>query len=87
MGIEITTTWPPTTKPSVPEHRRAPRARVASAEYAMEWDDELINGYKGGDARATRSCVNSRNIVVPIVNPDGFEARAGGWRTRAVTSP
>jgi hypothetical protein len=45
-----------------------------SGELAMEWAIELVNGYKKGDARATRVVRNARNIVVPIVNPDGFEA-------------
>ena len=40
----------------------------------MEWALELINGYKKGEARATNVVRNSRNIVVPIVNADGFEA-------------
>ncbi len=44
-----------------------------SGEHAMEWAYELINGYKSGAARATNIVRNSRNIVVPIVNPDGFE--------------
>ena len=53
----------------------------------MEWAYELINGYKAGDARATRIVQNSRNIVVPIVNPDGFNGsrsagEAGGRRRR-----
>ena len=45
-----------------------------AGELTMEWALELINGYKKGDARATRIVKNSRNIVVPIVNADGFEA-------------
>ena len=45
-----------------------------AGELTMEWAIELINGYKKGDARATNVVRNSRNIVVPIVNPDGFEA-------------
>ena len=48
-----------------------------SGEHAMEWGFELINGFKSGDARATNIVRNSRNIVVPIVNPDGFEASRG----------
>ena len=44
-----------------------------AGEHAMEWAYELINGYKSGVARATNIVRNSRNIVVPIVNPDGFE--------------
>ena len=45
-----------------------------AGELTMEWALELINGYKRGDARATNVVRNSRSIVVPIVNPDGFEA-------------
>jgi len=45
-----------------------------AGELAMEWALELINGYKKGEARATNVVENSRNIVVPIVNADGFEA-------------
>src|SRR4051812_40905592 len=51
-----------------------------AGELTMEWAYELINGYNKGEARATRIVRDSRNIVVPIVNPDGFEASrmAGG---------
>jgi hypothetical protein len=45
-----------------------------SGEHAMEWGIELIKGYKSGDPRATNIVRNSRNIVVPVVNPDGFDA-------------
>ena len=45
-----------------------------SSEHAMEWAVELLNGYSKGDARATRIVEQSRNIVVPLVNPDGFNA-------------
>ncbi len=45
-----------------------------AGELAMEWALELVQGYKRNDARATRIVKNARNIVVPIVNPDGFEA-------------
>ncbi len=45
-----------------------------SGEHAMEWAIELVNGFKSGDPRATNIVRNSRNIVVPVVNPDGFEA-------------
>lgn len=48
-----------------------------SGEHAMEWAYELIDGYKRGDARATKIVQNTRNIVVPIVNPDGFNASRG----------
>jgi hypothetical protein len=45
-----------------------------SGEHAMEWAYELINGYKSGDARTKKLVQNTRTIVVPIVNPDGFNA-------------
>jgi Zinc carboxypeptidase len=45
-----------------------------SGEHAMEWAHELINGYKAGDERTTNVVRQSRNIVVPVVNVDGFNA-------------
>ena len=56
-----------------------------SGEHAIEWAFELVNGYKGGDDRAQRLVRSVRTIVIPIVNPDGFnisreagEAQGGG---------
>ena len=49
-----------------------------SGEHAMEWAYELINGFKKGDARASKIVRESRNIVVPIVNVDGFNASRTG---------
>lgn len=50
-----------------------------AGENTMEWALELVKGFKAGDARLTGIVRSSRNIVVPIVNPDGFEAsRAAG---------
>jgi len=43
-----------------------------SGEHALEWAYELVNGYKTGNARAASLVTNTRTIVVPIVNPDGF---------------
>jgi hypothetical protein len=52
-----------------------------SGEHAMEWAHELLTGY-GKDALTTRIVRESRTIIVPIVNPDGFnvsrEAGTGG---------
>jgi hypothetical protein len=45
-----------------------------SGEHAMEWAYELITGYRRGDARVKRLVSTTRTIVVPIVNPDGFNA-------------
>ena len=45
-----------------------------SGEHAMEWAYELIVGYRRGDARVRNLVENTRTIVVPVVNPDGFNA-------------
>jgi Zinc carboxypeptidase len=45
-----------------------------SGEHAMEWAYELIVGYRNGDPRVRRLLHDTRTIVVPIVNPDGFNA-------------
>jgi hypothetical protein len=45
-----------------------------SGEHAMEWAYELITGYRRGDARVRRLVSTTRTIVIPIVNPDGFNA-------------
>ena len=42
-----------------------------SSEHALEWAYDLTNNY-GNAARTTRLVRATRNIVVPIVNPDGF---------------
>lgn len=43
-----------------------------AGEHAMEWAYELINGYKAGNPRVRRLLGETRTIVIPIVNPDGF---------------
>ena len=43
-----------------------------SGEHAMEWAYELIEGYRANDARLKPLVENTRTIVIPIVNPDGF---------------
>jgi hypothetical protein len=43
-----------------------------SGEHAMEWAYELINGYRSGDPRVTNLVQSTRTIIVPVVNPDGF---------------
>jgi len=42
-----------------------------SGEHAIEWAYELVNNY-GSDERTTRLVDTTRTIVVPVVNPDGF---------------
>ncbi|MBA2440111.1 MAG: peptidase M14 [Thermoleophilaceae bacterium] len=43
-----------------------------SGEHAMEWAHELVEGYNAGDQRVENLLETTRTIVVPIVNPDGF---------------
>ena len=49
-----------------------------SGEHAIEWAFELVNSYKAGDERARRVVSSVRAIVIPLVNPDGFN---NGWAT------
>jgi hypothetical protein len=42
-----------------------------AGEHPMEWAYDLVQGF-GHDARTTGLMQQVRNIVVPIVNPDGF---------------
>lgn len=44
-----------------------------SGEHSMEFAIDLVNGYKTADARITDLLKRTRVIVVPVVNPDGFE--------------
>ncbi|MGH2967850.1 MAG: M14 family metallopeptidase [Solirubrobacteraceae bacterium] len=74
-GIEITTN--PNARDGKPVFLQmgAHHAREwPSAEHAMEWAYELILGYRTGDARTRRLVETTRTIVVPVVNPDGFNA-------------
>ena len=43
-----------------------------SAEHAMEFAYELINGYNDGKKQVKKLLKKTRVIVVPVVNPDGF---------------
>jgi hypothetical protein len=43
-----------------------------SSEHAMEWAFELVKGTVRGDARTSRLTRDVRTVVVPVVNPDGF---------------
>ncbi len=42
-----------------------------AGEHAMEWAYDLLRNY-GKSRRTTRLVNDTRNIVIPIVNPDGF---------------
>ncbi|MGM1059231.1 M14 family zinc carboxypeptidase [Saccharothrix sp. Mg75] len=56
-----------------------------AGEHAMEWAHELVNGYHRDQAIRSQ-VVKTRNVVVPIVNADGFsvsrEAEPKGDFTR-----
>ncbi|MBA2383543.1 MAG: peptidase M14 [Actinobacteria bacterium] len=43
-----------------------------SGEHALEWAYELVNGYLAGNPRVTSLVNATRTIVIPVVNPDGF---------------
>jgi len=75
-GIEITTD-PDTIRDGKPvflqmgvHHAR----EWPSGEHAMEWAYELVKGYRKDDQRVVRLLKQTRTIVIPIVNPDGFNA-------------
>ena len=72
-GIEITTDVNARDGKPVFLQMGAHHAREwPSSEHAMEWAYELVNGYKANDPRARRLVESTRTIVVPIVNPEGF---------------
>jgi hypothetical protein len=81
QGIEITTDVNARDGKPVFLQMGAHHAREwPSAEHAMEWAYELINGYKAGNARVRGLMHSTRTIVIPVINPDGFNASrsAGG---------
>ncbi|HEY1360183.1 MAG TPA: M14 family zinc carboxypeptidase [Thermoleophilaceae bacterium] len=45
-----------------------------AGEHTIEWAYELINGWRAGNARVRRIMRAERTIVIPVVNPDGFNA-------------
>lgn len=72
-GLEITTN--PTARDGKPVYLQLGLHHARewpSGEHALEWAYELISAYRAGDPH-TRSLVGSvRTIIVPVVNPDGF---------------
>ncbi len=45
-----------------------------SAEHAIEWAYQLLGDYEAGEKRATKIVEQTRTTVIPVVNPDGFNA-------------
>ena len=57
-----------------------------AGEHPMEWAYELVNGYKANNPRVRNLMGRARTIVVPIINPDGFNhSRTRG--TAAASGP
>jgi hypothetical protein len=44
-----------------------------SGEHSLEFATDLVKGYRAGNARITSALKQTRVVVVPVVNPDGFE--------------
>ncbi len=73
QGIEITTDVNRRDGKPVFLQMGAHHAREwPSSEHAMEWAHELVKGVRAGDARVRRLVSSTRTIVVPVVNPEGF---------------
>ena len=92
-GIEITENVAARDGKPVFLHMGVHHAREWPAgEHAMEWAHELVEGYRAGNQRVVDLMETTRTIVVPIVNPDGFNVSreagqilgAEGGRTAAV---
>jgi hypothetical protein len=45
-----------------------------SGEHAIEWAYQLLTDYEAGDKQAVKLVKKTRATVIPIVNPDGFNA-------------
>lgn len=43
-----------------------------SGEHTLEWAYELVQGYRAGDPTTVSLMSRVRTIIVPVVNPDGF---------------
>ena len=65
-GIEITT--------NVHARDGKPVFLQMGAHHAREWPwaFELVNGYRAGNSRVRNLVANTRTIVIPIANPEGF---------------
>jgi hypothetical protein len=57
-----------------------------SGEHAIEFAYELVNGY-GKNPRITDLVNRTRTIVVPIVNPDGFNVSREGGAADTIENP
>ena len=73
VGIEITTDpWDTRDGKPVFLNMGAHHAREwPSAEHALEWAYDLLKNY-GRDRDVRKLVRTTRNIVIPVVNPDGF---------------
>jgi hypothetical protein len=53
-----------------------------AGEITFEWAYELLKGADAGDPEALRRLTDSLTIVVPVVNPDGFNLSREAGQTR-----
>ncbi|MFY0409285.1 M14 family zinc carboxypeptidase [Solicola sp. PLA-1-18] len=76
-GIEITTNAKNTAdgKPVFLQMGLHHAREWPTGEHVMEYAYDLLQNYesRSGDARAKRIVAGSRTIIVPVVNPDGFD--------------
>ena len=79
-GLEITTS--PRARDGKPVYLQLGMHHAGewpAAEQPLEWAYELITAYRANDPRARWLVASVRTIVVPVVNPDGFNfSREGG---------
>jgi hypothetical protein len=89
LGVEITTRQGPAPAPddgAVPVIAPATDERPTfvlmglhharewpSGEHAMEFAYDLAQGYRAGDRRIGPLVEDVRTVIIPVVNPDGFE--------------
>jgi hypothetical protein len=72
-GLEITTS--PNARDGKPVYLQVGLHHARewpSGEHTLEWAYDLIAGYRAGDPRTVSLVDRVRTIVVPVVNPDGF---------------
>jgi hypothetical protein len=84
-GIEISTPLNRLRKPVFLQMGVHHAREWPSAEHALEWAYQLTNGWRAGNPRVQNLIQKTRAIIIPIVNPDGFnisretgEAEGGG---------
>ena len=86
LGVEIATELPKTSTEEIPVIEPSTDERPTfvlmglhharewpSGEHAMEFAIDLVESYKAGDTTVGPLVDQVRTVVIPVVNPDGFE--------------